>query len=127
MKKMYLLFFMLLLVSIPFSDAMGQYLYYQGSYDHDSSSRSYIGYKHSSGSHLYGKHHYRFGYIGSSTQPGYNAQYYNKPYTGYKDPYSYRGPYYIRKRIVEEHYYGYPNYPYAPSPRQKFRPFYNVK
>lgn len=125
MKKIYLLIVMLFLVSMPLSDAMGQYLYYHGSYDHDSGTRFYIGFEHSSVSYLYGRHH--FDYIGSSTYPGYSSHYYRKPYTSLKAPTGYRGPYYIRRRIVEEHYYGYPNYPYAPSPRRTFRPFYNVK
>lgn len=127
MKKVYFLAVMLFLVFMPFSDAIGQFIYYQGSFTNDCGSRFYVGYERAPGSHLYGRHHHRYVYFGSQGYPGYSAQYYRRPYTSFKNPYFYSGPHYTRRRIVEDHYYGYPNYPYAPSPRATFRPFYNVK
>src|SRR3990172_7881028 len=125
MKKVFLLFFLLFMIAVPCNDAVGQYLYYHGSYDHgyyghDSNSRFSAGYEYNHGSHLSSRHHSRiFGYI-NSNRASESGSYYGNP-----DSDCYRGSYYSRRHIVEERYYGYPGYPYAPAPRHPFKPYYN--
>jgi len=123
MKKVFLLFFLLFMIAIPWDEARGQQLYYQGTYDHSSYSRFSTDYEHSHGGHLHRRHNFRFGYSNFTPAPGSSYPYYgNNNYIG-----CYRGHYYSRRHIVEKRYYGYPGYPYAPSPRGLFRPYYNTK